>query len=93
MKDCNDCKFWRRRNHKVVGRIIPDGTGKCVSHDPCDPDVVKGFIGEYAPRVRHEPPVPTPLLTPEERAALMDGLDKIRPEAGGLRLEDPPEAA
>jgi hypothetical protein len=79
MKDCNDCEFWRMRSARIFGRLIPDGVGKCTSHDPCDPDVVKGYIGEYAPRVRHEAQPSQPLVTPEELAALMTGLDEIEP--------------
>jgi hypothetical protein len=73
MKDCNDCEFWRMRSARIFGRLIPDGVGKCANHDPCDPDVVRAYIGEYAPRVRHESQPPQPLVTPEELAALLSG--------------------
>lgn len=46
LKDCYDCEFWRRVTSKLAGRKIPDGKGKCIRPEGhCDPDIVKGEIG------------------------------------------------
>lgn len=51
-KNCAGCGYWARRGNRRRGVAIPDGVGKCTrSAGHCDPDVVKGYIGE-GPRVR-----------------------------------------
>ena len=47
MKDCNACDFWRSRANRKKGVLIPGGFGKCTRPEGhCDPDIVKGKIGE-----------------------------------------------
>ncbi len=47
MKTCYDCNFHKRMSSPRKGVKIPNGTGKCTKQGGhCDPDVVKGKIGE-----------------------------------------------
>lgn len=45
--NCNDCPYWKRRNHKKKGVKISGGVGKCTRPDGhCNPEIVKKKIGE-----------------------------------------------
>ncbi len=45
MKDCNTCKYWKRRISTISGRLIPGGYGKCTAPAVCFPDKVREKIG------------------------------------------------
>lgn len=52
MKDCNKCGYLKARINPYKGVKIPGGFGKCIRPGGhCDPDIVRGGIGE-GPRVR-----------------------------------------
>ncbi len=47
LKTCYECSWCRRMSSPRKGVKIPGGTGKCIKQGGhCDPDVVKGKIGE-----------------------------------------------
>ena len=46
IKDCNSCRYWKRRGSKFKGVLIPNSFGKCTRPGGhCDPDIVNGGIG------------------------------------------------
>jgi hypothetical protein len=41
--DCNKCPFWKTAGHKVPGKKIPGGYGKCIYGGECRPETVRTF--------------------------------------------------
>jgi ParB family transcriptional regulator, chromosome partitioning protein len=57
--DCNTCPFWKMKNSRIKGKLIPGGYGKCSRQGgPCNPEKTRGE--KEKGDVPHTPPETTP---------------------------------
>jgi len=58
-RDCNTCPYWKMKNSRFKGKLIPGGYGKCSREGgPCNPDKTRGEKEKGG--VPHTPPETTP---------------------------------
>jgi hypothetical protein len=61
-RDCNTCPYWKMKNSRIKGKLIPGGYGKCSREGgPCNPEKTrgekeKGDVPTTPPETTPQPP-------------------------------------